>query len=413
MEEPRILVVGRTIPEVASAEWDSPVLPNATDFTVALLDLSTIPSAPQKLTQQGVLEFVALLKRLIASGGHVIALLPRPRIFMMKVSASKPAESKIRLQNFLPVSTVFSTEHGETIQDIHSDFRWYLERLKAWDYHFTINAQLETERGNFTGTIVPLAKNREGMNLAVRVQYPKKGSITILPVTPNIDSLAAIERTVRELLGPSRQALPPTWSQALDIPGHADLSTKIDKTVSQISALEKLRSESVAERVRLEEWRGLVYSTGKQLEGLVARAFAALGATILPDKIGNEEFLLNLNGTECICEVKGVTGSATLTHLRQLIGHMLDAEQADGRKRKGILVAATWREIDPAQRTENDNPDFPPNVVAFAKNNHICLITGLSLFHTLTTVMRYPDSGPGALGKVLATSGAFLIDSVP
>ena len=178
MEEPRILVVGRKISNVASDDWDSAVLPNAADFTVAILDLSTIQPSLQRLTHRGVAAFTGLLKRLVASGGHVVALLPRPSTVTMIHSPSKPVQAKLPLHAFLPITINVAGERGETLQDVDADFRWYFDRLKYWEYHFTANGQLESEGDVSNGTIVPLAKNREGKHLAAQIKYPTKGSVT-------------------------------------------------------------------------------------------------------------------------------------------------------------------------------------------------------------------------------------------
>ena len=93
-----------------------------------------------------------------------------------------------------------------------------------------------------------------------------------------------------------------------------------------------------------------------------------------------EEYILEFEGQEYLIEVKGVSKSITLGHLRQLNDYLLKYEEDTGRECKGILFGNAWRHLPPNKRGTKDKPEFPDNVVKRATQWQICLVSSTSFF---------------------------------
>jgi hypothetical protein len=405
-DQERVLVVGQVIAGATCSNWDVAALPNAVDFTIAVLDLTTFPKPCEYLTTSQLGQFNNLLQRLLASGGRVFVFLPKSnQSLTLRVAHPLGHQVEFAPAMVIPVPYSSTPESGTTVVNVVPEYTWYLSKLKQWMCHFVLQPPQHVPQSGDIWQFQALAQNREGRAIAGQIKVTGNGTLVVLPSIEGFDTRSAIEQLLSRVAPLSGSVPPPPWSTNLLLPGHPNLLDKVSKIDEQVRTLSDARAVLDSEIKALEAWRGLTYLSGTSLERLVSHALTMLGAIVKPEKIGNEEYLLTLDNRECIAEVKGVVGSAGLTQARQLIGHILDAEVADGIRRKGILIVTTWRETDPTARVSGKDVDFPANVIDFAQKNNIALISGYQLFRAVSKALEDSSQKGSIRDCIFSTSG--------
>ena len=188
-------------------------------------------------------------------------------------------------------------------------FSKYLGYVTRWIFHFS-----------FAGSPTEcFLKNREDRWLAGQVTVGKTGRLVVLPAGDfGEHPEKAIDLVLEEVCGTAPATPPPAWSDKVEIPGIAELDRKTGAAHAQIARLSDEVAAISRQREALLQYRKLVYAEGKELEDVIKEALLLLGGAVVPPKYGTEEYILVHQETEHLIEVKGVTGSAALKHVRQL-----------------------------------------------------------------------------------------------
>jgi hypothetical protein len=152
-------------------------------------------------------------------------------------------------------------------------------------------------------------------------------------------------------------------------------------------------------------FRRLLYASGAELEDIVRKSFELLGATVLPAKYAQEEYILHVGGQEFLMEVKGVSKSISLTHLRQLSDYMLRYQEETGKESKGILLGNAWRHMPPDMRNKEETPEFPDNVVKRAEQLGISLVSSSILLGSVLHVLKKEVEAARILSIMTTTIG--------
>ena len=142
----------------------------------------------------------------------------------------------------------------------------------------------------------------------------------------------------------------------------------------------------------MNNYKRLLFGSGAELENVVAASFAALGGSITPAKYSQEEFILTFRGREYLVEVKGISKSIALSHLRQLNDYLLKYQEDTGRVCKGILFGDAWRSLPPSERGTNDKPIFPENLIKRAEQWDIALVSSTAFY---SAFIEYLKNGNG------------------
>jgi hypothetical protein len=130
-----------------------------------------------------------------------------------------------------------------------------------------------------------------------------------------------------------------------------------------------------------------------------------LGAKVNPAKYAQEEYVLEIDGKEFLIEVKGVSKSITLTHLRQLTDYLLKYQEDMGKDCKGILFGNAWRLLPQDQRGTEETPEFPENVVKRAEQLNISLVSSRAFFAAVMNALRDKSLSQNILGKIISGNG--------
>jgi hypothetical protein len=130
-----------------------------------------------------------------------------------------------------------------------------------------------------------------------------------------------------------------------------------------------------------------------------------LGATVKPAKYAQEEYIIEVDNEEFLIEVKGVSKSISLTHLRQLNDYILKYQEETGKECKGILLGNAWRDMPPVMRDGEDTPMFPDNVVKRAEQWGISLVSSLTLFDAVLKVLGKEAEAKDILAYITTAKG--------
>jgi hypothetical protein len=93
---------------------------------------------------------------------------------------------------------------------------------------------------------------------------------------------------------------------------------------------------------------------GKELEGIVKRVLVLLGATVVPAKYGEEEYVLEFENQPYVVEVKGSASSANKSMVGQTIEHRMAAETKSNSDVGALLVVNAWRTTSPGEGGPSD-----------------------------------------------------------
>lgn len=434
--ERRYLVIGSSgYRGVDSLEWDADSLPNIVDYDTVIVDVRSLDQEKLKVVSHDFLVNIrAQLVRLLDSSGQVIVLTD----FRRTDHRADRYPERVDNYDWCPIDVGISDESGETIVKKDSRFEAYLRHMKDWPYYLFIpNNCLSRELTNYYGSthdtrykisFLPFLTNRYEKILAgtcrveVRHQitksagyssyktYPTEpdtvtGELVLLPLLPKFDPKQAVALVLEDLIGSPVRAESPDWAEAIIVPGVERIAheigsrrKKIGEIFSEIEQLDKQRRE-------LEDFKRLLFATGGDLEDVLSRALARLGGKVVPAKYGEEEYILEFEGSEYPMEVKGVSKSITLGHLRQLSDYLLKYEEATGRACKGVLFGNVWRNDPPDERGTKERPEFPYNVIKRATQRQISLVSSTAFFSAFCAFLNDESMGRPILQRITGSDG--------
>ena len=145
------------------------------------------------------------------------------------------------------------------------------------------------------------------------------------------------------------------------------------------------------------KFKPLLYETGVNLENLVIDAFREMGIKVrkLPEgSYADFEFQISedLIG---ICEVKGLTGSANIRHLRQLLQYFIEQRDIEKRNVKGIFIVNHFRNKNPKER---DKP-LTNDAEELVKKYGFVVLTTVDLYNYITKFLENKLSKEDFLSK--------------
>ena len=160
-------------------------------------------------------------------------------------------------------------------------------------------------------------------------------------------------------------------------------NSELKKKKQNISAKIAVEEEAAG---KIKNLKGMFSLGDHSLEIAVQKGFEKIGLKVEIGKAGKHDLLIRNKNYFGVIEVKGVTGSASLKHTRQLLQWVMEnAPEEDDPEPKGILVINPFKDRPLADRKESA---FPENVKQFARGHNLCLITGLQLFCLMEAILN-------------------------
>ncbi len=288
--------------------------------------------------------------------------------------------------------------------------------VRALAQHLRPQAFLEEEEGPLrVREVTVVATNSAGW--AVSFEFVSgQGRICFVPVPlpdlPDGQVGAAIARMVEEHFGGPAEIETPDWVDTVAVPGAdahnvrmAELEEKAERIAEELSRLGEERSQ-------LLNFRVLLYGSGRSvLEPVVRRALREMGFKVLEPEDYDGEWDVDLSdegiGASAVGEIEGSEGAINVDKLRQLLDYV-EAEENEGRNRKGILLGNGYRlkGLNEPERGEQ----FTEMAVRRAGRYDYCLLPTMELFAAVCATLKAPEDG--ALKKrvrdsILSTVGVW------
>ncbi len=433
----RSLMIGCTgFGGIDSIPWETNVVPNIPDYDLVII---SVPHITKKFLISVDGQFFKNMRRALAQFLHTkgkIVVLASPRL-----TVNRPSKFPQKLSNldWCPLILGTPEESGRSIIRKELMYPSYLQKMTEWSFYFTIPSScLSDELIDFYGPaykikyrvpLKPYLENRYGRVLAgqCRVEvteererstqygntwkeYPDSpdvttGQIILLPLLDKISPEEALADILKDEIGFSAVSPEPDWAKNVEMPFVSEWKHQISERKSVVQEEQQKIDKFEAQIGEICSYRQLLYSTGPELEEVVRRSFQYLGGTVTPAKYSQEEYIFDFDGQEFLVEVKGVSKSVSLSHLRQLNDYLLKFQEDTGKEGKGVLFANTWRNLPPEQRNTEDTPEFPDNVVQRAEQWEISLVSSRAFFEVFLQALKDKSLSKQILKTVTSTNG--------
>ena len=133
----RTLLIGAQSPACTSISWPKIGQINLVDFDRLVLIARDLPQQILKYRAMEILAIKNKISRVLASGGELIVVTPRPATFPLRSSPDHSAQSDHDINSFLPFSVSFEDESGSTLTlNDNAQYRRYLTKINSWQFWF-------------------------------------------------------------------------------------------------------------------------------------------------------------------------------------------------------------------------------------------------------------------------------------
>lgn len=169
--------------------------------------------------------------------------------------------------------------------------------------------------------------------------------------------------------------------------------------------LTQMKISEVEGRIQTMEWlkNALLSSEGDDLMRACTRVFEHLGWTVSPaDANKNELYLMESGKAVAIARIVRTATQVKRYDLAQLAESVITYWGEHEEEPKGVLVASTWANRPPSERSE---PDYTDALAEFAEKKHLCLMTTMQLLCTFRDIEGGYASAEDLRDSILGTSG--------
>ena len=428
----RLLLIGcSAFAGIDCISWNSDSIPNIPDYDIVIM---SVPHLTSNILADKQGHFFDGMKQALVKFLHSKGKLIVLATSYFKVRRESLYPEYVSNFDWCPILFGLPNEAGSSIINKFDMYSSYLKKLKTWSFYFTIPKNcLVPQVTDFYGSIhntryhiplEPYLANRYGRVLAgeCRVEVTKidnesrymdapsdpdiiSGSIILLPLIDGITPEEALSDILREEIGYSVASVEPDWAREIKMPFVDDLETRIEQMRKSIQEKQDKISTLSIRINEINSFRRMLYGSGQELEDVVKSSFRYLGANISPAKYGQEEYILEINDKEYLVEVKGVTKSIALSHLRQLNDYMLKYQEDTGNVCKGILFGNAWRHLPPPERGAENTPEFPDNVIQRAQQWNISLVSSRLFFYAFVKALLEKKKASQILDAVITANG--------
>lgn len=423
----KILVIGSKGHTSADCiGWDCDTLPNLVDYHLIIVNVRTFDDTIlKKISHERLKEFRALLSRFLYSRGQLIVLTD----FHRSIRRPKDYPENVDNYDWCPIVFGIEQESGDTKEVIEKRFSGYLSNFKKWSFYFFMpRGYLTREIEELIGSTYDIEyelspkifiQNRYsrmlcgsyGLYISLRNDHQREkkrkilGEIVLLPLIEELESEKAVSLVLEDLTGVPQVSPPPDWLTKVGMPFVNNyISEKMKQ--EEVIAIAQSRIEDVQKKSdELNEYKKLLYADGSELENIFRKCLEKLGGKIVPSKYSNEEYILECGGKEHLVEVKGVSKSLALNHVRQLIDYLLKYEEETRNRTIGILFGNAYKNTPTDLRNKKTHPTFPANVVDRAQEIGICLVPSVEFFEVFCRFLEDPKIAHKILDRIVETRG--------
>jgi hypothetical protein len=417
----RIIVLGsKGHAGVTSYDWgELPVGLSIADFNVVILNFAALEE-PESLVSLNLenLPKREQIARLLFSPNSEVVVLGSPDLQLRDTVGREFSPTW-----WLPFHLDVTREYGSEIKISDPSFSYYFPHVSRWTAFVRERLQLNMDPAMYALTVTqegrstnynfkPLATTRfnEAVAFSIQMEIVDKnrnlmkysGPVFWLPRADLVTAYDAAELILKARYKVMVATEAPAWAELFTLPRQDEVRRQIDDLNAQILELDELL-HSAHERLKRESRFGaLLFERGDILEELVRDAFRELGATVEERPKDREDGrFITPSGDRGIIEVKGRTGPAKLSDIRQLNHWVGDAIADEDWEGKGVLVVNAFAEKAIDERADA----FPANSVRAAERFEQCLMTTTQLFAAIRSQQQGSFDADAFWATIFATSG--------
>jgi len=147
----------------------------------------------------------------------------------------------------------------------------------------------------------------------------------------------------------------------------------------------------------------LLAADGDELNQACSKVFEQLGWKVKPSPGTKGEFwLMDGDSTAAIIRIVRTASKPKSADVAQLAESIIAYWGEHEEEPKGVLLASTYANRPPAERTEEDYSD---GIAEFAQKKNLCLMTCVQLLSIYRDAEGGAEAGKELREKILATSG--------
>jgi uncharacterized small protein (DUF1192 family) len=389
----RLLVVGKKIQRLPCLSWDELQAHNLLDYQGLLLDCRSAES------QQQMQSVAGLLLPFMENRHTVYVILPE----------ASTIQNRVLNLSILPhLLLTIEQQAGKTLNLVshNSPFEMYFKCLNG--HQLVFGTRVMPRPGGGSQPWFWMDTVKDNVNRSVCGTY---GTAYIFhPPARGLDTVAvkAILEDFKPDFDKPEPEQHPDWANkvATQIPGVAEIESRIAKVTAEISALESQLVADRESRQELERWAEVLWLDGLPLQERVSDALAYLG---VPNKsedptAHSQDLLGSCMGSPILFEVTGSTGSIGIEKGRQL--HQWIAQREDATVVKGVLVGNAYRKHPPEERPPSPHHKlFVKEVEDLAAKFHFALVDVRDLFGLVVRKLDGEDIRGEDVCKALQADG--------
>ncbi len=291
-----------------------------------------------------------------------------------------------------------SKAYGTKFTNI-SPFREYLKTKSTnWSISFL---------GQYSEHVLPLL-NAENGNLIAFTPKQFLNKIFFLPWIPQKEEIFFSELIELVRNSSLEYETVPDWTRKYFVPSLKEKIDKINEIEVRIDECNKEKEKIVTGKDEIEKIRDtLLFRDGMVLQNVVKDVLNYLGLNSNDGTQGREDIIFIYNKNHFVIEVKGSKKSASYDNIKQLHSHMVQYEEDEQEKSKGILIINAWRELPIENRNTPDTLIFPTQIDKSVKIWGIALLTTQQLFVAYCQKLENKFNTEEFVKKLFNTVGAF------
>jgi hypothetical protein len=398
--DPKIWVLGgKSANADRSIAWNAR-FPNFADPDVLIIDLDTLDEKSIQKSDKSKFQRAMndIQDKFIHNAGTIVVVTSRH-------ANQQPGESN---HGLTPVSfRTVPVEEGHNIRvDSGNPFSQYLSKVKSFDFYLDgfdiapeIPAKLKRDKADSKLEILQNSTATDNAGHLLSVGYKvsfnhaaekhETGQLILLPPTHDLTPDEGIDTIVQTFRKSEPKESPPDWVTNVPLEGLAQIKEELERLNAEKAALEARISSEEKKRADLSDHLKLLFTTGKQLEDAVFRAFKLLGF----DEI---ELVRENNAPSCIfkfqtlsryeygvIEIVGAGERITRGHLTKVSKWTDEYFEMKNKASKAILIVNQYRLQEYPESVEN-RKYFEPSELEYAKMKDICILPSYLLFESVS-----------------------------
>lgn len=197
----------------------------------------------------------------------------------------------------------------------------------------------------------------------------------------------------------------PEYSKKYLLPNEDNMIRDIEADKIKLNELQKNIEEKELVLKETQENKIIFTGTGTMLEKKVVDELEQIGFKIIKydENSIDEDIIISYNGKVAIVEVKGVDGSSTEKHTSQTVKWKSIYHIEHDILPKGFLIVNAFKNKELEKRQDT----FPTQMLKYATQQEICLLTTIQIFNIKYFLKNNPDKTKEIVNELYSTNGIY------